>query len=378
MFPENSMPAKDKLLIQVLGRLLPGECGISDHALALAVELRQEFGINTGFVVLDSTNTSHPRFPVAHCTPAELLSTCASMSPEGGTVLLQYSGYGFSPDGAPFALADAMAEVHASGMFRSAVYFHELYASGMPWRSAFWHSYRQREVLRRLTKHCDVIITNLGVHAAWLQREGMQGRGTPILCMPVFSNLGESAAPTPLTSREPKMVVFGLAGTRRRSYESLASFKSVINRLGVDEILDVGPPFDAPAEICDIAVKRMGLMAAEDLAGVLANSRFGFVPHSSICLAKSGIFAGLCAHGTVPILARPFDGEVDDLKDGVHLVSSRTAEAAIANGLESCSDAAWKWYSHHRLRTHAQTYSRLLIHPSTGNVVDVVGSAARG
>jgi hypothetical protein len=370
------MPTKNTLLIQVLSRLQPGECGVSDHALALALELRREHGINSGFVVLDSTGSSDPRFPVAHCTPAQLLSTCASMSPDGGTVLLQYSGYGFSPDGAPSALADAIAEVRTSGKFRLAVNFHEIFATSMPWRSAFWHSHRQREVARRLTKLSDVVITNTGFHAAWLRRNGKQSEITPLLRMPVFSNLGESTVPAPFAGRAPRMVVFGLAGTRHRSYESLSAFGPVMKRFAIDEILDIGPQFDAPAEVCGIAVRRMGLMPADDLADVLAHSRFGFVPHPAFCLTKAGIFAGLCAHGTITLLAKPFPGEVDGLKDGVHLVSSRTAKSAAAAGLDSCSRAAWEWYSDHRLAAQAETYSRHLPQPSAEKTIDVVGSAA--
>ena len=123
-------------------------------------------------------------------------------------------------------------------------------------------------------------------------------------------------------------------------------------------------------------MRRLGVMAANDLAGLLDQSMFGFVPHPGFCLAKSGVFAGLCAHGTVPVLAEDFKAEVDGLRDGVHLVSPRTAKAALDAGLERCSAAAWNWYKGHRLRIHAETYSILLVHPPAESETKIGAAAA--
>ena len=367
-----------KVLIQVLARLKPGQCGLSDHAIALAHELHVEFGIDTVFVVLNSTERCESPYPAHYCTPAELLQTCSSMSNgRQGNLLLHYSGYGFSRDGAPYALAEAMRAVRESGVFRSGIYFHELFAMGMPWKSAFWHSHRQREVARRLACQCDVVATNLGRHAEWLEREGMKGIITPLQRMPVFSNIGEAADVPPMSNRLPTMIVFGLPGTRQRSYQRLSSFRRVIDDVGVEEILDIGPECDAPSNICGISVRRMGIVPAERLSGILSRARFGFVPHPSFCLAKSGIFAGFCALGTIPFLSEPFEGEVDGLKDGVHLVSAKTVKTALSSGLDRCSKEAWEWYSGHKLRVHAEMYARHLV-PSPIEAGRIQRSAVAG
>lgn len=138
-----------------------------------------------------------------------------------------------------------------------------------------------------------------------------------------------------------------------------------MNGLGIEEILDIGLECNAPSSLSGIPVRRVGVLAAGDLGSLLSQSMCGFVPHPSFCLAKSGIFAGLCAHGTIPVLAESFPQEVDGLRDGVHLISPRTAKAALAAGLECCSTAAWNWYSGHRLKVHAATYARLLVQPPT-------------
>jgi hypothetical protein len=111
----------------------------------------------------------------------------------------------------------------------------------------------------------------------------------------------------------------------------------------------------------------MGVLPAEDLAGILSKSIFGFAQHESFALAKSGVFAGFCAFGAIPVIPKAFTGEVDGLIDGVHLISPRTAKAALSIGLERYSFAAWKWYSGHRLHQHAATYAQLLFEPRAGD-----------
>jgi len=352
-----------KLLIQALAQLKPGQCGISDHAISLAHELQTNFGIRTAFVILNSTERFNSPFPATYCTPDELLETCASLSRGTfGSLLLHYSGYGFSRDGAPFPLVNAMKSVHGSGYFRTGVYFHELFATGRPWQSAFWYSRRQREVVRRLASHNDMIATNISRHAEWLEREVMIGRTGLLHRIPVFSNIGETAEVPPAVDRLPRLVVFGLPGTRRASYKRLSSFKNVMNELGIEEILDIGPELEVPNNISGIPVRRMGIVTVKDLSGILSRTRFGFVPHPPFCLAKSGVFAGFCAMGTIPFIADPFVGEVDGLRDGVHLVSTNTVKSVLPTGLDKFAAEAWRWYHGHRLRVHADSYARYLVH----------------
>lgn len=156
------------------------------------------------------------------------------------------------------------------------------------------------------------------------------------------------------------MAVFGLPGTRQMAYRKLATRTGMLHDLGVKEILDIGPEFDAPAELNGIPVRHTGALAAPDLANLLSHSTFGFAPYDPPTLAKSSAFAGYCAHGTIPVLASTFPGEIDGLKDGVNVMSPQTAKVAQEVGLERCSIAAWRWYQGHGLAVHAATYARWL------------------
>jgi hypothetical protein len=360
------MARTSPLLIQVVARLRPERCGVSDHAILLAQELDAAFGIRTAFAILNSDEPCDSPFSRVYCAPSQLLETCVSLGMDQPSALLvHYSGYGYSADGAPFALVKAIERVRGSGQFRIGAFFHELFATGMPWRSAFWHSHSQRQVVRRLAKECDLIVTSSSRHLDWLEREAIQGGIPPVRLLPMFSNVGESLEIPPMRARQRTMVVFGLPGTRRAAFDRLSSLGNLLHDLGVEEIVDVGPEFDASSELCGIPVRRMGAQAAADIARILSQSIFGFAQNRSCWLAKSGVFAGLCAFGVIPVIAESFPGEVDGLRDGVHLISPRTAKTALAGGLERCSAAAWHWYSGHRLHSHAAAYARLLFEPPT-------------
>jgi hypothetical protein len=355
------MPAANRLLIQVVPQLKPAACGVSDHAILLAQELESSFGIGTAFVVLNSIEPCDSPFSRVYCKPPQLVEACTSLSKgQPGAILVHYSGYGYSANGAPVVLAEALQSVRSSGQFRIGVYFHELSASGMPWTSAFWDSHRQRQVAGRVARECDLIATNLSRHAGLLEREAIQDEVKPIHRLPVFSNVGESQVVSSVAARQKTLVVFGLPGTRQKSYRRLSRLGNMLNSLGITEILDIGSECDAPSILSGIPVRCVGVLAAADLGNLLSQSMFGFVPHPSFCLAKSGIFAGLCAHGTIPVLAESFTREEDGLRDGVHLISPQTSNAAMAAGFERCSTAAWNWYSGHRLHRHAATYWRSL------------------
>jgi hypothetical protein len=351
--------AGNRRLIQVVPRLQPARCGVSDHAIALASELRTRYGIDTAFVVLNSDERCDLPYSITHCAPHQLLNACVAFSEsQPATILVHLSGYGYSADGAPTLLADALEKARADGRFRVAVFFHELFATGMPWRSAFWYSRRQKRALRRIAEACDLLVTNTRSYVDWLHRETVRPSASPIQYMPVFSHVGEAQQHIPLADRDPVMAVFGLVATRQNAYHELSALGGMLQRLGIEEILDIGPESEPPCELHGIPVRRMGGLAATEIARQFSRATFGYLSYPATHLAKSGVFAGYCAQGVIPVIARHFPGQVDGLEDGVHVLSSDTAAAAQTSGWENCSIAAWYWYQGHRLHNHADLYAR--------------------
>jgi hypothetical protein len=352
------------MLIQVVPQLKPGRCGVTDHAIPLARELKAKFGIDSAFVVLNSDLRCEVEFPVAYCAPDRLLATSRELSGnQPCAMLVHVSGYGYSADGAPALLAEALGEVSKDGRFKIAAYFHELFASGPPWTSAFWYSRRQKAAIRRIAALCDLMVTNMGMHARWLESETRRKPGATIRLLPVLSTIGEAQQPSRAEEREPKMAVFGLAATRRKAYRELSELSDLLRTLRIEGIVDIGAACDVGPELDGIAVERKGELTAADVAATLSRVRYGFLSYAPHALAKSSIFAAYCAQGAVPVIATPFDGEIDGLKDGVHLLSPRTADEALGSGLGRRSIAARAWYEGHGIREHAETYARWLNQP---------------
>ena len=337
--------------------MTPVRCGVSDGALLLAAELKSAFGIETAIAVVNSQERCDVEFPIEYCVPAQLLDACRSLTGgRPGNLLVHLSGYGYSPDGAPALVADALESVRADGRFRIAVFFHELYASGPPWTSAFWYARRQKRAYRRIAQVCDLAVTNARVFADWLERQ----TASPIECMPVFSQVGEACDRLSFAERDRTMLVFGLAGTRRRAYRELTMPSDVLERLGVEEILDIGPACDAPRAVKGIGVRSMGVLAAAEIDRLFTRAAFGYLAYPPNCLAKSGVFAACSAHGVVPLIAEAFGGEFDGLRDGEQVLSRETAKGMDPTALDRCSLAAWRWYAGHSLRHHAAIYDRWL------------------
>ena len=112
-------------------------------------------------------------------------------------LIVHYSGYGYESRGlCGWLLRELrLARVHIGLRLRVVVMFHELYASGPPWRSAFWLQGRQATIAADLAALGDVAITNTEFHARWLEQQLGQRRRVDV--WPVFSNVGEPDAPAP-------------------------------------------------------------------------------------------------------------------------------------------------------------------------------------
>jgi hypothetical protein len=226
--------------------------------------------------------------------------------------------------------------------------------------SAFWYSQRQRRAVRKIAAVSDLVLTNTGVHAAWLNKQPAEPGVRPVQVLSVFSAVGERQVNIPMSQRQRAMVVFGLGGTRQKAYKDLASLPDILSHLGIVEIVDIGPDPVAPQELHGLPIRRMGELKPADLVLQLARAQFGFISYDIKCLAKSSVFASYCAQGVVTVIDEPFDAEVDGLRDGIHFLSRRTAKTVPVSELDQCSSAAWQWYQDHRLGIHASTYAQWL------------------
>jgi hypothetical protein len=364
------------MVIQIVPALPPATNGVGDYALAVARAMRKECGLDTLFVVGNECCNGPEEvegFGVRRVTARSaegLESALAAAQKAAGTsrVLLQLSGYGYSRRGCPLWLLQGLKRWRAKQRdARLVTMFHELYASGAPWTSTFWVSPVQKMVVTGIARLSDVALTNTQLHRGRLERldSSKQGR-IGVLAVP--SNVGEPLDAGELGSRANRMVVFGLPGSRKRTYETqMAALQRACEQLGIAEIHDVGEGFGGiPERVGSVPVRKHGVMDTSDLSSLLSGSMAGFITYSPESLAKSGVFASYCAHRLIPVVpAMPAShgrSEPDGIESGTHYhrVDGRQGGEGLKADTQSIADAAWEWYRGHSLKSIAQALAGVL------------------
>lgn len=355
------------LLIQIVPR---GQGGVRDYLECLKSQWTQA-GIESHVIELSqaSANTQN------------LLDRMLSLADAGAqpnaqstfSLLIHFSGYGYERRGLCFWLLREVerAQARLGDRLRVVTMFHELFASGPPWGSAFWLSPLQARIARKLARMSDAIWTNTELHGRWLREQ--VGALTPITVQPVFSNVGEPAPPTPLSGREPSLVVFGSTSTRRRALAALSRHVGVLKRLGISEILEVGSGQPTPWATVGLGLRFLGRLEQADLGSLLGRSAYGLIEYPPRYLGKSGVFAAYCAYGCVVLNAADTADDCDGLQAGLHFVNL-SRSASIANdghAREAMSRAAHAWYEAHSLSRQAEAFAAsCVVPPSRGMTVN--------
>lgn len=352
----------------IVPRLPPAVDGLGDYGLSLARQLRQDFGLETQFVVADPAWTGPELdFPVSVVRDRSVAALQAILLSDVGSradhlVLLHYVGYGYARRGCPmWLIAGLEAWRQGSERRHLLTMFHELYAQGGPaWSSVFWTSPLQQWLAYRLARRSDRCLTNRSASAQKLQ---LMGHSQPILALPVFSTVGESKVRLPLSDREPRLVVFGGVGPRSRVYQrSLPLLEQVCCKLEIQEIIDIGPPLEQPLpQVAGQAVKVLGIQPAAEISRLLAGSKAGFFDYPLTYIEKSTIFAAYCAHGLLPVgVSYPGLGSLG-IEPGQQFWSGDCfGEAVNGQQLQAIANQACAWYQDHNLKQQAAAYYRLI------------------
>jgi hypothetical protein len=360
-----------RTLIQIVPSLPPATNGVGDYALTLACVLREEFGINTEFVVGNDQWQGPERVEgfrarrVAARSSRDLEQILEPIrsSSEAQSVLLQLSIYGYAARGCPLWLLDGLKRWKSKQKGSQLItMFHELYAFGPPWKSAFWVSPAQRMVIGGLARLSEHAASNTRLACERLEIfDPSKRQRIPVLAIP--SGVGEPEAACELVARERSMVVFGQAPLRKRAYGAqFQALQQACLDLGITCIHDAGASFDGiPERVGDVPVIRHGLMTASELSQLLAKSLGGFIDYPGGCLAKSSVFGSYVAHRMVPVVASDNRSEADGLLRGTHYycVEDRKEPESLPK-LQSIADAAWNWYQGHSLRCHARAFAEMM------------------
>ncbi|RZL88613.1 MAG: hypothetical protein EOP82_22365 [Variovorax sp.] len=289
--------------------------------------------------------------PLMELTPATDTSALS-----GDFLLLHFSGYGFQKRGVPVWLVRRMRELRTQ-FGALGVVFHELYASGPPWRSAFWlHGYQKR-IAKQLLGLSDFWVSNNEESARWLL-----GKGLPKAhrVLPVFSNVGE---PPPAESeRRPELIVFGSVGIRTMVYEWADGEVFRCARRNGLQIHDIGPSMQdgvLQQRLADEGVVARGKLPAEQVSAAMSTARYGAVAYPTHCVCKSGVFAAYAAHGLCPILLSKDYATHDGLEANIHYAAGFDAADASVTDPNAVSREVRRWYEPHSVKAHAAALSAL-------------------
>jgi hypothetical protein len=357
-------------LFAIIPRLPPLVDGIGDYALSLARLLRRDRGIATHFIVTDTAwkgGAEVEGFPVSvlsQRSTAELVNALPVDATGEATVLLHYEGYGYANRGCPIWLVRALEQWRGADNRRTLVtMFHELYAAGPPWTSAFWLSTLQKSLTTRLARLSDQWMTSLERYALTLRR--LSGKQTNrSYSLSVFSSIGEPADPPALVERQRRLVVFGTRGRRIEVYKrSSADLQRICQHLGITEILDVGRAveFDFKNEL-SVPVKVLGELPGAEVSRLLLDAVAGVIDYPTSMLGKSTIFAAYCSHRMIPLVAPYGDSTAaDGLQIGhQYWLSDVASEQLTFAAGQAIADKAFAWYQTHNLSMHATRFAARL------------------
>ncbi len=367
------MSARDSVL-QIVPHLPGTFDGVGDYALNLAGALFADHGIRTTFLVAAHTSVSaRDGYPVISGMDAH---RCAELARDHENVILHYVNYGYQARGIPFLLRTFVNQFRPRLRGRWITTFHELYASGPPWKSAFWlFPFQVRIAHDLMDASSGCVVSNVPIEAAIHAYDP----GKEVHLVPVMSNFGE-----------PKLTDFKTASPRRWAIcggtaliaRSLLSFEQLLPLIPGDfspEHVDVvGGHEDSVIAGALVRLKRshphltvhhypeVGVELASE---VLRQSSFGWINYFGAgkvwpgMLLKSTAFAALCAHGVVPIFSHregPIAIGGDILPGPFYLIPGAT-NFPPAGQVHEMRRQFYDWYhAHAASRKVARVYAEAL------------------
>lgn len=330
--------------------------GVGDYSLTVARRLLELYGYDTLFAPHLSAST-------ATTNGFEILSPLSSdhhqdlFSRKFRHVILHYVNYGYQKRGVPFGLMSTLRTLRRNCPGRFLTIFHELYASGPPWKSEFWLRPLQIQIARSVARLSDACIVSSETALSQLQR---LRPNVPASLHPVISNLGEPLLPADhFANRSPhSWVICGGTTLVERSARSFcATAKRIPQCFRPRELFVLGGT-DNPkvrsllTSLIDIQVEYYPQVAASDASRILSTSSWAWLDyfhHVSVPTAlilKSGAFAAACAHGVISIFPHP-GSEIalgDDRLPGPYFIHRNALELPAANDRARIASDYYRWY----------------------------------
>ena len=351
-------------ILQIVPRPPGTQDGVGDYALAVARKLRDSYSSQTTFVANESAS-EHVIEDFEILSPLTSVARNDFRAAEFQHIILHYVNYGYHKRGIPFSLLPILSQLKQRCQGRCLTIFHELYASGPPWKSEFWLRPLQIRIARSISQVFDVCIVSSETMLAQLKILTPQAN---VQVHPVVSNFGEpSLSPDQLAHRSPHRWV--ICGGTILIERSLSSFRAILNRIPESvfphELFVLGGK-ENPAtrallvDLPGVRSEYYPQISVAEASQILSSSSFAWLNYfhrtdvPTDAVLKSGAFAAACAHGVIPIL--PSAGSAisveGDRLPGPFFVDSSFCELPAIKDQTRVAAALYNWYHRHASSDH--------------------------
>jgi hypothetical protein len=279
-------------------------------------------------------------------------------------VILHYVNYGYQARGIPFGLVPIMSDLRQACRGRILTVFHELYASGPPWKSAFWLQPLQKRIARTLAQFSEVCVVS---SEAMLRDLGRLASGVKGVVHPVLSNFGEpDLSAGQFLQRDPHR--WAICGGTALIERSLKSFRKIMNRIPEEiaprQLFVFGGSDNSTIRSllleCGIQTDYRPRIDAADAISILSASSFLWLDYFDRhevpmeFVLKSTAFAAACAHGVIPIFPhRGSEISVEgDRLPGPFFINADSLELPTVTARATLAEQFYSWYQRHASSDH--------------------------
>jgi len=341
-------------LLQIVPKVPGGIDGVGDYALTIAEKLLERFETETVFAAFNVSVKNVRGFEVVSVERVQSYDR----------VLLHYVNYGFQKRGIPFRLLSILRDLRRVHRGKLVTIFHEFYASGPPWTSAFWLQPLQKGLAKSIAELSDSCIVSSNNFLRELNRMVPKLR---IELHPVPSGVGEPPlSQNQIVERDPnRWAIFGGTALVERS---LRSFRQALSRIPdsvAPKKLFVLGGHENPATrslLVDLGLETdcRPQIAANEASEILATCSFAWFNYfhrpdvEPSVILKSSAFASVSAHAVIPVF--PHGGSsisIDaDQMPGPFFIEGQHVNVPGADARVATAIKIYDWYQRHASSEH--------------------------
>jgi len=298
-----------KTVLHILPTIPPVINGVGDFGFLLA-EAMAELGYSNNIFLVKKLPDSSTVNKVEAFNAHNLYQKINDYKPQ--TVVLHYANYAYQAKGLPFHLVSHLKKAKAVLNCKVIIYFHELYSSSNSvFKISFYTNFLQKYILNGLYSMADHTFTNCDLYQQLLYK-AVKGKQQKNTVTGIFSNIAEDWFKKSISKDDEALVVFGSAQRRKKLYDN-PKFKSIIQKLGVSKVYDIGSGQMGSSNE-HVLFHATGAIPAKEVASYLNKARFGAIDYVPQILGKSGILSAYAAFGVIPV---NFNEGIEELHDGL-------------------------------------------------------------